>query len=152
MQFFCLLGLTLANVVNVVEYYRTRTDLFHNLRELGNAILFCLKIEQALSQEEVSFVPSNTVLIDVQIFFHRFETCCTQARFRRSYHVLSSRSSEMKYWSIIEMLCSRSSEKKYWSKNKSAQEGEKPEARQKRLETRYAPLQVMSMTLLMTIY
>ena len=56
-----LLGLTLANVVNVVEYYRTRTDLFHNLRELGNAILFCLKIEQALSQEEVSFVPSNTV-------------------------------------------------------------------------------------------
>ena len=32
-------------------------------------------------------------------------------------------------------------------KRKSAQEGEKPETRQKRLETRYAPLQVMSMIL-----
>ena len=60
MLFYSLLGLTLANVVNVVEYSRTRTDLFHNLRELGNAILFCLKIEQALSQEEVSLVLSNT--------------------------------------------------------------------------------------------
>ena len=50
---FGILGKVLNNVVNVVGYSKTRTDLFHNLRELGNAIVFCLMIEQALSQEEV---------------------------------------------------------------------------------------------------
>ena len=29
------------------------TELFHNFREFGNAVLFCLLMEQALSQEEV---------------------------------------------------------------------------------------------------
>ena len=51
---FGILGKVLANVVNVMAYPRTRTDLFHSLRELGNAVLFCLMIEQALSQEEVA--------------------------------------------------------------------------------------------------
>ena len=50
---FGILGKVLNNVVNVVQYPKARTDLFHHLRELGNAIVFCLMIEQALSQEEV---------------------------------------------------------------------------------------------------
>jgi len=89
-----ILGLTLANVVNVVEYSRTRTDLFHNLRELGNAILFCLKIEQALSQEEIRDL----------LHASPFQKVLPRPVFK---------------------------------------EGEKPEARQKRLETRYAPLQIV---------
>lgn len=36
-----------------MQYPDARTELFHNFRELGNAVLFCLLMEQALSQEEV---------------------------------------------------------------------------------------------------
>ena len=35
------------------QYPDARTELFHNFREFGNAVLFCLLMEQALSQEEV---------------------------------------------------------------------------------------------------
>ncbi len=38
---------------DIVQYPDARTELFHNFREFGNAILFCLMVEQALSQEEV---------------------------------------------------------------------------------------------------
>ena len=34
-------------------YADARTELFQHFREMGNAILFCLLMEQALSQEEV---------------------------------------------------------------------------------------------------
>ncbi|CAB1314481.1 unnamed protein product [Coregonus sp. 'balchen'] len=39
----------------ILQYVKTliETDVFQSLREVGNAILFCLLIEQALSQEEV---------------------------------------------------------------------------------------------------
>ena len=36
-----------------MQYPDARTELFHNFRELGNAVLFCLLMEQSLSQEEV---------------------------------------------------------------------------------------------------
>ncbi|KAH0629878.1 hypothetical protein JD844_012335 [Phrynosoma platyrhinos] len=38
---------------DIIEYAELKTDVFQSLREVGNAILFCLLIEQALSQEEV---------------------------------------------------------------------------------------------------
>ncbi|CAN0347133.1 unnamed protein product [Lampetra fluviatilis] len=38
---------------DIVEYAELKTDVFQSLREVGNAILFCLLIEQSLSQEEV---------------------------------------------------------------------------------------------------
>jgi cytoplasmic FMR1 interacting protein len=34
-------------------YPDARTELFHIFREIGNIILFCILMEQALSQEEV---------------------------------------------------------------------------------------------------
>ena len=40
-------------LLDIVQYPDARTELFHNFREFGNAVLFCLLIEQALSQEEV---------------------------------------------------------------------------------------------------
>ena len=40
-------------LLDIVQYPDTRTELFHNIRDFGNAVLFCLLIEQALSQEEV---------------------------------------------------------------------------------------------------
>lgn len=36
-----------------MQYPDAKTELFHNFRELGNTIIFCLLMEQALSQEEV---------------------------------------------------------------------------------------------------
>jgi len=42
-----------ASLQDIVQYPDARTELFHNFREFGNAVLFCLMIEQALSQEEV---------------------------------------------------------------------------------------------------
>uniref|UniRef100_UPI00358DFFAE cytoplasmic FMR1-interacting protein 2-like n=1 Tax=Myxine glutinosa TaxID=7769 RepID=UPI00358DFFAE len=38
---------------DIVEYAELKTDVFQSLREVGNAILFCMLIEQSLSQEEV---------------------------------------------------------------------------------------------------
>uniref|UniRef100_A0A7N6B8H5 Cytoplasmic FMR1-interacting protein n=1 Tax=Anabas testudineus TaxID=64144 RepID=A0A7N6B8H5_ANATE len=38
---------------DIVEYAELKTVCFQNLREVGNAILFCLLSEQSLSQEEV---------------------------------------------------------------------------------------------------
>ncbi|XP_039954773.1 cytoplasmic FMR1-interacting protein [Bactrocera neohumeralis] len=42
-----------AHLTDIVQYPETKTDLFQSFRELGNCIIFCLLIEQALSQEEV---------------------------------------------------------------------------------------------------
>lgn len=42
-----------AHLVDIVQYPDARTELFQLFREFGNSIIFCLLIEQALSQEEV---------------------------------------------------------------------------------------------------
>ena len=39
-----------ATLQDIVQYPDARTELFHNFREFGNAVLFCLLMEQALSQ------------------------------------------------------------------------------------------------------
>lgn len=48
-----VLGYYHANLNDIVQYPDARTELFHIFREFGNIILFCLLMEQALSQEEV---------------------------------------------------------------------------------------------------
>lgn len=55
-KYFYLLGVLSyyhAQLNDIVQYPDARTELFHNFREFGNTILFCLLMEQALSQEEV---------------------------------------------------------------------------------------------------
>lgn len=42
-----------AHLIDIVQYPDAKTELFQSFRELGNSIIFCLLIEQALSQEEV---------------------------------------------------------------------------------------------------
>ncbi|XP_050079381.1 cytoplasmic FMR1-interacting protein [Anopheles maculipalpis] len=42
-----------AHLVDIVQYPDAKTELFQSFREMGNSLLFCLLIEQALSQEEV---------------------------------------------------------------------------------------------------
>jgi hypothetical protein len=37
---------------DIIEYAELKTDVFQSLREVGNAILFCLLIEQALVSSE----------------------------------------------------------------------------------------------------
>lgn len=37
---------------DIIEYAELKTDVFQSLREVGNAILFCLLIEQALVSRE----------------------------------------------------------------------------------------------------
>ncbi|KAM3956068.1 cytoplasmic FMR1-interacting protein Sra-1 [Aphomia sociella] len=49
-----VLGYYHAQLTDIVQYPDARTELFHSFRELGNIILFCMLIEQALSQEEVT--------------------------------------------------------------------------------------------------
>ena len=87
---FGILGKVLNNVVNVVQYPKARTDLFHHLRELGNAIVFCLMIEQALSQEEVDQPPMTNLSFISKTFF-RFKTCCTLPRSKKLSNVQFSR-------------------------------------------------------------
>lgn len=48
-----MLGYYHAQLNDIVQYPDAKTELFHNFREFGNTILFCLLMEQALSQEEV---------------------------------------------------------------------------------------------------
>lgn len=43
-----------AHLVDIVQYPDAKTELFQLFREFGNSIIFCLLIEQALLQEEVS--------------------------------------------------------------------------------------------------
>jgi len=42
-----------AHLTDIVQYPDAKTELFQSFREFGNSIIFCLLIEQALSQEEV---------------------------------------------------------------------------------------------------
>ncbi|XP_063899384.1 cytoplasmic FMR1-interacting protein-like isoform X1 [Helicoverpa armigera] len=89
-----VLGYYHAQLTDIVQYPDARTELFHAFRELGNIILFCMLIEQALSQEEV------TDLLHAAPF---------QNILPRPF----------------------------------VAEGEKPETKQKRLEAKYAALQIV---------
>lgn len=48
-----ILGYYHAQLNDIVQYPDVKTEMFQSFREVGNAILFCLLIEQSLSQEEV---------------------------------------------------------------------------------------------------
>uniref|UniRef100_A0A8C2J4J3 Cytoplasmic FMR1-interacting protein n=1 Tax=Cyprinus carpio TaxID=7962 RepID=A0A8C2J4J3_CYPCA len=49
----CILEFFHHQLKDIVEYAELKTVCFQNLREVGNALLFCLLSEQSLSQEEV---------------------------------------------------------------------------------------------------
>lgn len=89
-----VLGYYHAQLNDIVQYPDARTELFHNFREFGNTILFCLLMEQALSQEEV----------------------CDLLQAAPFQNILPR------------PFC---------------KESEKPEAKQKRLEVKYAALQIV---------
>ncbi|KPJ05339.1 Cytoplasmic FMR1-interacting protein [Papilio xuthus] len=89
-----VLGYYHAQLTDIVQYPDARTELFHAFRELGNIILFCMLIEQALSQEEV------TDLLHAAPFQNILPRPFTA-------------------------------------------EGEKPEVKQKRLESKYSALQIV---------
>ncbi|MPC20851.1 Cytoplasmic FMR1-interacting protein [Portunus trituberculatus] len=90
-----VLGYYHAQLNDIVQYPDARADLFHHFRELGNALLFCLLIEQSLTLEEV----------------------CDLLQAAPFQNILPK------------PFC---------------KEGEKPETKQKRLESRYAPLQIVA--------
>ncbi|XP_044741705.1 cytoplasmic FMR1-interacting protein [Chrysoperla carnea] len=89
-----VLGYYHAQLNDIVQYPDAKTELFHNFREFGNIILFCLLMEQALSQEEV----------------------CDLLHAAPFQNILPR------------PFC---------------KEGEKPETKQKRLEAKYAALQIV---------
>lgn len=43
-----------AQLRDIIQYPEVKTEFFQSFREIGNGLLFCLLIEQSLSQEEVS--------------------------------------------------------------------------------------------------
>ncbi|XP_040569024.1 cytoplasmic FMR1-interacting protein [Lepeophtheirus salmonis] len=90
-----VLGYYHANLQDIVQYPDARTELFHNFREFGNAILFCMLMEQALSQEEVM---------------------------------------DLLHAAPFQNILPRP----------HCKEGEKPEVKQKRLEVKYAALQIVT--------
>lgn len=47
---------------DIIEYAELKTDVFQSLREVGNAILFCLLIEQALVRPSLAY---SSILHDV---------------------------------------------------------------------------------------
>ncbi|KAL7645445.1 UNVERIFIED_CONTAM: hypothetical protein RMT77_003831 [Armadillidium vulgare] len=90
-----VLGYYQENLRDIVQYADASTELFHNFREMGNALLFCLLIEQSLTQEEV----------------------CDLLQAAPFQNILP---------------------------RPFTKEGEKLEAKQKRLEAKFAPLQVVA--------
>ncbi len=40
---------------DIIEYAELKTDVFQSLREVGNAVLFCLLIEQALVRPPLTY-------------------------------------------------------------------------------------------------
>uniref|UniRef100_A0A4W5KRY4 Uncharacterized protein n=1 Tax=Hucho hucho TaxID=62062 RepID=A0A4W5KRY4_9TELE len=47
---------------DIIEYAELKTDVFQSLREVGNAILFCLLIEQALVSPSFPYSPLSLPL------------------------------------------------------------------------------------------
>ncbi|GAV08221.1 hypothetical protein RvY_17946 [Ramazzottius varieornatus] len=43
-----------AQLQDIIQYPELRTEMFQSFRQIGNVILFCLMMEQSLSQEEIS--------------------------------------------------------------------------------------------------
>jgi len=43
-----ILGYYLAQLNDMIQYPDLRTEVFQSFREIGNAILFCLLVEQSL--------------------------------------------------------------------------------------------------------
>ncbi|XP_059150444.1 cytoplasmic FMR1-interacting protein-like isoform X1 [Physella acuta] len=48
-----VMGYYQAQLGDLIQYPDLRTEVFQSFREIGNAVLFCLLVEQALTQEEV---------------------------------------------------------------------------------------------------
>lgn len=116
-----VLGYYHAQLNDIVQYPDAKTELFHNFREFGNTILFCLLMEQALSQEEVCDLlhaaPFQNIL---------------PRPYCKGEGSLREDSSE-----IIHEMDIRIAYTRVFS------EGEKPETKQKRLETKYSALQIV---------
>ena len=83
-----------AQLRDIIQYPEVKTEFFQSFREIGNGLLFCLLVEQSLSQEEVSDL---------------LQAAPFQNILPRPY----------------------------------CKDGEKPETKIKRLESKYAPLQVV---------
>jgi len=45
-----VLGYYLAQLNDLIQYPDLRTEVFQSFREIGNAVLFCLLVEQSLVQ------------------------------------------------------------------------------------------------------
>lgn len=84
-----------AQLRDIIQYPEVKTELFQSFREIGNGLLFCLLIEQSLSQEEVSDLLQAAPFQNILPRPH-------------------------------------------------CKDGEKPETKIKRLEAKYAPLQVVA--------
>ena len=80
---------------DIIQYPEVKTNFFQSFREIGNGLLFCLLIEQNLSQEEVSDLLQAAPFQNI----------------------------------LPRPFC---------------KDGEKPETKLKRLESKYAPLQVVT--------
>ncbi|KAL0858499.1 hypothetical protein ABMA27_012364 [Loxostege sticticalis] len=109
-----VLGYYHAQLTDIVQYPDARTELFHAFRELGNIILFCMLIEQALSQEEV------TDLLHAAPF---------QNILPRPYTAEGEKP--------------ETKQKRLEAKYSALQIEEKTETKQKRLEAKYSALQIV---------
>lgn len=114
-----VLGYYHAQLNDIVQYPDAKTELFHNFRELGNTLLFCLQMEEALSQEEVCDLLHAAPFQNIfpRPFCKGMLFGCVCQSFYLSYQY------------VIHFDCTS--------------EGEKPEAKQKRLETKFAALHVV---------
>lgn len=57
---------------DIIEYAELKTDVFQSLREVGNAILFCLLIEQALVSLYFSLCKPSSA---VPVYFYSVSCC-----------------------------------------------------------------------------
>lgn len=112
-----VLGYYHAQLNDIVQYPDAKTELFHNFREFGNTILFCLLMEQALSQEEVCDL----------LHAAPFQNILPRPYCKGNIFKLYVQNNLIFENIIITSIL----------------EGEKPETKQKRLEAKYAALQIV---------
>ncbi|MEQ2183679.1 Cytoplasmic FMR1-interacting protein 2 [Goodea atripinnis] len=108
---------------DIIEYAELKTDVFQSLREVGNAILFCLLIEQALEEvcDLLHAAPFQNILPRVYIKGRQKLRLLTVSEFGKNTAAICGRA----FRALV--LCDYA-------------EGERLEVRMKRLEAKYAPL------------
>ncbi|KAI5635910.1 cytoplasmic fragile-X interacting family domain-containing protein [Phthorimaea operculella] len=150
----CVLGYYHAQLTDIVQYPDARTELFHAFRELGNIILFTQLIEQVIYCGRCAgLLPRAADRHSVLGYYHAQLTDIVQYPDARTelFHAFRELGNIILFTQLIEQALSQEEVTDLLHAapfqnilpRPYAAEGEKPETKQKRLEAKYAALQIV---------